>query len=70
MIFFDQSILTIMYACLYFKEFHPILRNLCEVKASCKTRLDIMMTPFGPNRTMDASIANLFLFAYDMQKRI
>jgi hypothetical protein len=29
-----------------------------------------MMTPFGPNRTMDASIANLFLFAYHMQKKI
>jgi hypothetical protein len=28
-----------------------------------------MMTPFGPNRTMDASIANLFLFAYHMQKK-
>ncbi len=39
MIFFDHSILTTMYACLYFKEFHCILWNLCEVTASMKQGL-------------------------------
>jgi hypothetical protein len=53
-----------------------ILRNFIKISHPMKPLKESMvqrkactlMTPFGPNRTMDASTAALFLSAYHMQK--
>ncbi len=70
MILFDCSILSTVCVSLSYGISSRMSHSMKPLKESMVQRKACtLMTPFGPNRRMDASTAALFLSAYHMQKK-